>query len=70
MEFDTIGLGAGSYPEPPEEEKMKTVEVECSFTTWMLVPENCEDKERYIKENYSVFELIEEVDEVNIENVF
>lgn len=71
MDIETRGLGAGSYPEAPEPTEMRTVEIECSFTSYVEVPEDLvndyQEMERYIKRNYSAFELTEEADTVNIE---
>ena len=54
-----------------EEQKMVTVEIECSFKSYVEVPEEItndyQEMEKYIKRNYSAFELTEEADTVNIE---
>ena len=68
--METIGLGAGSYPDAPQEKEVKTVKVECSFITYVSIPEDCEDKEQYIKENCDKYDLLEEADTINVENVF
>lgn len=71
MDIETRGLGAGSYPEAPEPKEMRTVKIECSFTSYVEVPEeyteSYNDMEAYIKENYSHRDMIEEADTINIE---
>lgn len=67
--METKGLGAGSYPDAPEEIEMKTVEVQCSFKTYIQVPVNCEDQVQYILDNYDKYDLLEEVDYINLEDV-
>ena len=56
MEIETIGLGAGSYPEPPEE-KTKTIEVTINveYKTEVEIPEKWSRERIYedIKENIS-----------------
>jgi phosphoribosylformylglycinamidine (FGAM) synthase PurS component len=56
MEIETIGLGAGSYPEPPEE-KTKTIEVTINieYKTEVEIPEKWDRERIYedIKENIS-----------------
>lgn len=70
MEFDTVGLGAGSYPDAPDYPEMKTVTVECSFKTYMQVPVDCENPADYIKEMYNKREYLDECDTINIEWVY
>ena len=56
MEIETIGLGAGSYPEPPEE-KTKTIEVTINveYKVEVEIPEKWGRERIYedIKENIS-----------------
>lgn len=69
--IETRGLGAGSYPDAPDYPEMRTVKIECSFTSYVEVPEDLvndyQKMENYIKENYGNFELTEEADTINIE---
>ena len=71
MDIETKGLGAGSYPDAPDYPEMRTVEIECSFTSYVEVPEeyteSYNDMENYIKEMYDKYDMIEEADTINIE---
>ena len=72
MNIETIGLGAGSYPDAPVEKEFKTVRLECSFTTYVSVPEDLEDNDdiiSYVNEMYSDYDLIEEADKIRIEDI-
>lgn len=73
MEFDTVELGAGSYPEQSLEKEFKTVRLECYFTTYVSIPEDLEDNDdiiNYINEMYNNYDLIEEADKISIDSVF
>ena len=56
-----------NYDEP----EMRTVEIECSFTSYVEVPEEYADNyiamQNYIKEMYNMYDMIEEADTINIE---
>lgn len=70
MNIETQGLGAGSYPEPPEiKEKEVNVKVYLTFELNYLVPENWskEDIVEDIKENLDDFVWYnEEIEEVEL----
>lgn len=72
--METRGLGAGSYPEPPET-ITKTVKVYGTFVTYITVELKAgqcgEDEFEEIEEQInstSKYDLLEEVDRVEIED--
>lgn len=67
MEFDTVELGAGSYPDAPEYPDTKTMTVECHFKGYVSVPVDCEDPEQWVKENCDQRDLLSECDKIEID---
>ena len=67
--MDTKGLGAGSYPEPPEVEE-RTIKVKCLFDAYVSVNSDWdyEKVEEYIK-SLSIDELTYETDNVEIDDI-
>lgn len=69
MNFDTKGLGAGSYPEPPEYEE-KTVKLICTFETFISVPKEWDyDQIKDYANTLGTYELMEEADSIEVEDV-
>lgn len=68
MDIETLGLGAGSYPEPPEE-KMKRatgyVVVRFNFDEEFPITYSDEDIKNYIESNAKDFDE----DDINIEEL-
>lgn len=71
--METKEYYGGTYPSAPEfDEEMKTVEIECSFKSYVRIPENLKDEDlikEYIEDNYNSSDLLEECDKINIENI-
>lgn len=74
MDIDTRGLGAGSYPDAPEEPKYRIVKVKCCFNTTVEVPadlENYSDILNYLQndlDDYD-FRLRENAEEILIDDI-
>lgn len=74
MDIDTRGLGAGSYPDAPEETEYRTVKVKCCFNTTVKVPadlENYSDILNYLQndlDDYD-FRLRENAEEILIDDI-
>ena len=68
--LETKGLGAGSYPEPPEIEE-KTIKVKCSFETFIRVPIdwNYDKVEEYVRFEATPNELLYEVDQIDVDDI-
>ena len=66
--METKGLGAGSYPERPEQE-MRTVKIICSFESYVSIPADLDEDEiqNYLQE-YTDEELSEEADRFIVED--
>lgn len=72
MNFDTKEYYGGLYPDSNIKDEMKTVEVICTFKTYVSVPKEYDDYSKvisYIKDMYSDYELLEESDTIDIEDV-
>lgn len=69
MNFETIELGAGSYPDAPEEIEYRTVKLMISLESYVSVPGDLDDEEleEYIN-GISEFELLEDTDKIQIED--
>lgn len=69
--METKEYYGGTYPSAPDEIEMKTVEVECSFKTYISVPKDLDyDKiKSYIENCYTNSDLLEECDKINIEDI-
>lgn len=69
MNFETIELGAGSYPDTPEEIEYRTVKLMISLESYVSVPGDLDDEEleEYIN-GISEFELLEDTDKIQIED--
>ena len=67
--FNTMGLGAGSYPSAPEIEE-RTIKVKVSFDGYVSVPKDWgyEKVEEYIT-TLSIDELSSETDKIEIEDI-
>lgn len=69
MNIETMGLGAGSYPEAPEVEE-KTVKLQCSFITYIRVPEEWDyEKIKDYADDLDTFDLLEEADSIEVEDI-
>lgn len=69
MDIETMGLGAGSYPEPPEEHVTNhKIEINLSFDFDSDFPENW-DKERIledVKSNLGEYISLREFEDIDI----
>ena len=71
MDIETMGLGAGSYPEPPEEKLKRAtgyVIVRYNFDEEFPITFSDEDIEDYIESNTKNFDEDDiSIEEINIE---
>ena len=69
--METKGLGAGSYPDAPEQD-MRKVRLICTFITYMEVPreyENYSEMREYIENIDDDSHLMENAEKIMIEDI-
>lgn len=68
--IETVGLGAGSYPDAPEPKEEKTVVLKCICDAYIRVPIDWEyDKIKEYAESLSFDDLLSETDMIKVDDI-